>query len=206
VIINAFQNASNRDTYAVKKNGSLFDLTAEGVTRLEIIVNGRSISSDNDKVVFSGSNLTVEWGALDIDSGTFSPVIYAYSPSAAEGEVIFADTESLISLEVAADERLPVLILTADKETYKAGETITLTASATALDGGAVTYLWSSGETTQTITAIAPTSGVVTTVNRTCVASDGTFESNIVPIAANISAEIGAAWDSTDNNARVWFN
>jgi hypothetical protein len=105
VRVSAFQNASNKEVYEVKKNGELFNLTAAGVTRIEIIVNGKSISSDTTAVSYSETSLEIEWGALPINSGAFSPIIYAYKDNDLKGEVLFGPTKSSIYLQVISDER-----------------------------------------------------------------------------------------------------
>jgi hypothetical protein len=105
VRVSAFQNASNKEVYEVKKNGELFNLTAAGVTRILIIVNGQSISSDTNAISYSGSSLEVEWGALNINSGAFTPIIYAYKDDDQKGEVLFGPTKSSIYLQVISDER-----------------------------------------------------------------------------------------------------
>lgn len=104
--VSAFRNASNKETYAVSKNGKLFDLTTAGVTKVEVVVvAGKVISSDTDDVTYSGSSLTIEWGALALTGGNFSPTIYAYKAGDKKGEVLFAPTQSPIMLSVIPDSR-----------------------------------------------------------------------------------------------------
>ena len=103
--VSAFQNASNRETYEVKKNGLPFDLTAAGVTRIEVVKGGKVIDSTTSDVTYSGTSLSIEWGALDLTSGSFSPTIYAYKAGDLKGEVLFAPTQSPILLQVLPDER-----------------------------------------------------------------------------------------------------
>lgn len=101
----AHQGSSNKHQYTVQKNGESFDLNAAGVTRIEVVEQGQVLSSDDDTVTFSGSNITIEWGSLGV-SGRTNPTIYAYKASDTKGEVIVGPgmTES-ISLEMMADER-----------------------------------------------------------------------------------------------------
>lgn len=103
--VSAFRNASNKETYTVSKNGELFDLTTAGVTKVEVVVSGKVISSDTADVTYSGSSLTIEWGALALTGGNFSPTIYAYKAGDTKGEVLFAPTQSPIMLSVIPDSR-----------------------------------------------------------------------------------------------------
>lgn len=105
--VTAFQGASNRESYEVKKNGEPFNLTTAGVTKIEVVSKGQSISSDTSAVSYSGSVLTIEWGALgdDLSTGVFSPTIYAYKSGDTKGEVIFGPTLEPIYLSVIDDER-----------------------------------------------------------------------------------------------------
>lgn len=106
--VSAFQGASNTETYTVKRNGEDFDLGAAGVTRIEVVEGGESIDSTTSAVSYSGSLLTIKWGELGgkLNSGVFSPFIYAYKAGDEEGEVIFGPTLSPIYLIVIADERV----------------------------------------------------------------------------------------------------
>jgi hypothetical protein len=85
---------------------------------------------------------------------------------------------------------VPTLTITTDKTTYEAGETITFTATGSDADSDALTYLWSSGETSQAITVTAPTGSSSSTVTRSCVVNDGTIDSSSSSETVNVNAEV----------------
>jgi hypothetical protein len=84
----------------------------------------------------------------------------------------------------------PTVTVTSNKSTYEAGETITFTATGSDADGDALTYLWSSGETSQAITVTAPTGSSPSTVTRSCVVNDGTVNSSSSSETVNVNAEV----------------
>jgi hypothetical protein len=87
------------------------------------------------------------------------------------------------------DNVAPTVNVTANKATYAAGETITFTANGSDADSDALTYLWSSGETSQAITVTAPTGSSPSTVTRSCVVNDGTVNSSSSSETVNVNAE-----------------
>ncbi|HEY7867534.1 MAG TPA: hypothetical protein VIC51_16210 [Psychromonas sp.] len=103
--VNAYRNASNTESYTVIKNGVEFDLSAAGVTKIEVVAGTAEISSITDDVVFSGSTLSIKWGSLNLDKGGVKPTIYAYKVDDLEGEVLFGPNKSEILLEVIPDSR-----------------------------------------------------------------------------------------------------
>jgi len=85
----------------------------------------------------------------------------------------------------------PSVTITASAITVNAGETFTLTANVTDADiADTHTYLWSSGQTTRTITLTAPSLIDASTITRTCVVNDGTVDSNIATVTVNVNAFI----------------
>ena len=100
-----FIGASNESTYRVQKDGVDFDLTQAGVTRIDVVDEGQVLSSDDDAVSFSGSTLTIKWGAFSLPPDTYSPTIYAYKASDPDGEVLFGPLKSPITLQLVENER-----------------------------------------------------------------------------------------------------
>jgi hypothetical protein len=98
-----------------------------------------------------------------------------------------------VTVNVAAEEvpnAAPTASITASTLNAAAGEVVTLTANVVDEDAGdSHTYLWSSGETTQSITITAPTSSSSSTIYREVVANDGTENSNTANVTVNIAAE-----------------
>lgn len=83
----------------------------------------------------------------------------------------------------------PSLTITSSASTVSAGATFTLTANVTDPDiDDTHTYLWSSGETTQSITITAPSQVTASTITRSCVANDGTADSNTASVTVEVSS------------------
>ena len=81
-------------------------------------------------------------------------------------------------------------ITTSTGLTVDAGATIALNAVVSDTLGDTHTYLWSSGDTTSSISFTAPIGASNTTITRTCVATDEDDEdSNIAGITINVNAE-----------------
>lgn len=90
--VTAFPNRSNIKEYTVKKNGVEFDLNNALVTKIEVISGSYSIDSDGDYVSYSGSSLSVEFGALSIPAGQSASVkIIAYTALDTKGKVIISE-------------------------------------------------------------------------------------------------------------------
>ena len=90
----------------------------------------------------------------------------------------------------------PTLTITSSATTVDAGQVFTLTANVTDADvGDTHTYLWSTGETTQSITITAPSLANASTITRTCVANDGASDSNTASSTVNVNAQIITAFE-----------
>jgi hypothetical protein len=101
----AYQNSSGEEEYNITKGGVDFNLNAAGVTKIEVVENGKSIDSDGDHVSFSGSRIKVAWGKLNAQ-GNSNPTIWAYSPSYPTGEVIVGPGKAdSVVLSMMPDER-----------------------------------------------------------------------------------------------------
>lgn len=102
----ANKNAANIHSYTVNKDGVDFDINSAGVVRVDIAENGKILSSESGLVSFSGSNLSVEWGALDV-VGRCSPTIYMYKSVDGKGEVVFGPGMlQSIDLAMMQDDRV----------------------------------------------------------------------------------------------------
>jgi len=100
-----YLGASNESQYNVMRNGEAFDMTAAGVTKIEVSDNGISIDSDSDSISFAGSLLTIKWGTLALKSGPYIPTIYAYRSDDLLGEVLFGPGKDPIYLTLVENER-----------------------------------------------------------------------------------------------------
>jgi len=157
---------------------------------------GETITFSADATDINGDTLTYSW-----ITGETTQSITVIAPSNStnsqvtrscivnDGNVNSASSSETVDV-LAQENRAPTLSVTSNKSTYAAGENITFTATASDADGDALTYLWSSGETTQTITVTAPTSGTSSTVTRSCVANDGQADSDIEFETVNVNAEV----------------
>ena len=156
---------------------------------------GETITFTADANDINGDTLTYAWS-----SGETTSSITVVAPTGGsnstvtrscivnDGDVNSASSSETVNVN-AQENRAPTLVVTANKATYEAGETITFTATGSDLDGDALTYLWSSGETTQIIAVTAPTSATASTVTRSCVANDGQLDSDIEFKTVNVNAE-----------------
>lgn len=65
-----------------------FDFDNNEVTKVEFILGDGSIDSESTFLSFDGSELNIETGALDIDSGVYSAMVVVYIGSDTKGTVI----------------------------------------------------------------------------------------------------------------------
>lgn len=81
------------------------------------------------------------------------------------------------------------LNISASLVTAEAGDAVTLTANVSGLiEGDTLNYIWSSGETTQSITVTAPSLLTSNTIYRTCIANNGYVDSNTATIEVKVNA------------------
>jgi len=106
-----FKGASNKTTYEVRRDGEPFNLSKAGVIKIDIVENGRVLSSDSGSVSWTEALdsatqelitiISVEWGAFDLLSYEgYTPTIYAYKDGDTRGEVITS-----LYLDMLKDER-----------------------------------------------------------------------------------------------------
>lgn len=101
-----FIGTSGNISYRVTLNGEVLDLESQGFVRIQVLVEGVSITSDTDSVVLQGSLITIKWGRLGLPPGTYRPTIYAYRENDTEGEVILGPVvDTHIQLTLVEDER-----------------------------------------------------------------------------------------------------
>lgn len=106
-----------------------------------------------------------------------------------------------------ASNSAPVLEIVPSATTIYVGQSVTLTANVTDEDvSDTHTYLWSSGETTKSITVTTTNLSQDVTIDRTCIANDGTINSNLASISLAISPVLASSWANTVNLGRIWFN
>jgi len=106
-----FKGASNKTTYEIRKNGQPFNLSAAGVLKIDIVENGRVLSSEDGVISWTEaldnetqeliSILSIEWGAFNLlPYKGYSPTLYAYKAGDSKGEVITS-----LYLDMLKDER-----------------------------------------------------------------------------------------------------
>lgn len=80
----------NAETLQIAYNGAPFDFAAFGVTKVEVTAGGVGlIDSTTPDVVFTGAELTVKFGSLNIPAGVYHDTqIIVYSSAHPDGLVI----------------------------------------------------------------------------------------------------------------------
>lgn len=100
-----YLGSSNKSVYTVQKDGVDFDLAAAGVIRLDVVEDGKTLSTASGEITITGAQIEIEWGAFDLPSNNYMPTIYAYKAGDDKGEVIFGPAENSINLLLYPDER-----------------------------------------------------------------------------------------------------
>jgi len=128
---------------------------------------------------------------------------FAYQSAGGVGAFDYSAAITAIDLNGLADRssitdgtapanRSPTLQVVVNSLTVSAGDTITFTANASDIDNDTLTYLWSSGETTSSITVTAPIDDIASTVTRSCIVNDGVLDSPSRSVTVNVNAVVVA--------------
>ena len=114
--VTAYKNTSKFYSYRLQRDGEDLDLSAEGVTNIEVVDQGKSISVSSGNITFDGSVVNIQWGAIALPAGTYSPTLYIYSASNPEGEVLYGPLVNPITLILVEDERPQQVTVSATAE------------------------------------------------------------------------------------------
>lgn len=79
---------NNTEQFKIKYQGAAFDFSTFGVTSVEVIAGGKSISSATSAVTYAGDVLSVQFGKLPIEPGYYNAQVVLYTPTHPDGLVI----------------------------------------------------------------------------------------------------------------------
>lgn len=78
----------NIEQLRIKYQGAAFDFATFGVTSVQVIAGGSTISSATNAVSYAGDLLSVRFGKLDLAPGYYNAQIVLFTPSHPAGLVI----------------------------------------------------------------------------------------------------------------------
>jgi hypothetical protein len=108
MIVSGYLGSGEKSAYTVEKDGESFDLDAANIQKVQVVISGFAMDSDNNPtdVIFSGSTLQIKWGSIEKPQGGYSPTIYVYYTGDSEGTVLYGPgKDESITLTLVEDER-----------------------------------------------------------------------------------------------------
>jgi len=99
--------------YQIKQGGIDYDLSADGVIRVEVVSGNVSIDSDSDAISFTGAVLSIKWGALVLAPGVYAMTVNAYKAGSPTGDELFGPGTNPIYLTVVDGNSVSKRFITA---------------------------------------------------------------------------------------------